>query len=221
MTQDWEEEYFIDLLPVIGGYALSTGEHSFNTEDISELVAAYDAADIEEVLETASQQEEIHHLAKSGSGQYEWEFLLDAEHLESEEGYGKAEEDGLEREESKAPALDAEVELDNLSDQLYSRVRRNRRNIYRGLEKLKDDGKNYFDSKDLKKHWDERKTEIGVALSALAAAGLIKKYNDNRSPTLYDGDFDLDRVKNFLDSTRAAGSVDRLKNLLEDEETEE
>lgn len=216
MSVDQEERYFTDILPEIGAYSFATGKNSFTASDIAERLAAYSPEEVEDALYSMAEKDEINHIRPDGE---EWEFLIfnpEADIYAEGEAPGRNVVDAGEP--SAAERLEADVNLEELSSQVYGRLRMNRDELYSSLEKLKADGKNYFDSKDLKKYWDKQKKEIGMVLAGLAAAGLIKKYNDNRSPTLYEADFELEEVKDFLNSTRHAGTLEQLKDMLDPRE---
>lgn len=204
-----EELYFRDVLPEIEVYAFDTG---FTSGEVSERLESYSRGEVEDILEYVAESDEIQHLQEAGD---RWKIdLVEPEKPEEGEETGRAQIAGQKGVEAlKRLDLDAE----NLSSYVYPRLRRNRRDLYQSLKKVKEESKNYFDSGDLEKYWEKNRKNIGVLLSGLAAAGLVKKYSDSRTPKLYEGDFDLDEVREFLASTREVESVEQLREILEEE----
>ena len=200
-----EEAYFKDLLPEIGNYVLSRGASAFDHSVIAERTASYSAEEVEEILSYVVENEEIRHLEHQDG---EWQFLtFDADRWEEVER--ELEEDPKPHPE-KLPEIKSRIK--ELSAQEYGKLRNNLGEVYEGLRDVKDE-RSSIRSKDLKEKVRVRAPEIGVVLSGLAAAGLIKKYRDSN---VYESDSaDIERIEELKDAVKQVDSFEEFKALID------
>lgn len=208
---DKEEAYFKDILPEIGQYALNQ-EESFSSGDIAEDLARYSSEEVEGLLGYMARQEEIYHLEKAENG--EWVFTaFQAETWEEVDR--ELEQDELEAE-KEIP--DVRSRIKSLSAQEYGKLRNNLEEVYDALKDVKDERISYFSTKDLKDRVrNVRPAEIGVVLSGLAAAGLLKNYRDSNN---YEpGSIDTENIEAFKEVVERTESFEEFKEIItEDEE---
>jgi hypothetical protein len=207
---DKEEAYFKDILPEIGQYALNQ-EERFSSGDIAEDLARYNSKEVEDLLDYISHQEEIHHLEKAENG--DWVFT--AFQAETWEGVDRElEQDDLEAE-TEIPDIRSRIK--SLSAQEYGKLRNNLEEVYDALKDVKDERKSYFSTKDLKDRVrNVRPAEIGVVLSGLATAGLLKKYRDRND---YEPEsIDTENIEAFKDVVERTESFEEFKEMITEEE---
>lgn len=209
---DYEEAYFKDILPEVGRQVLGDDETGFGSEEVTDQLARYSEEEVEEVLEYIAGSDDVKHLEMEDG---EWQFLV------FEPGNWKELENELEdSEEDMEPSLpDVREAVSQLNPQEYGKIRNNLGEVYKGLREVEDEKTSYFKAKDIKgKVSNVRAPEVGLVLSGLAAAGLVKKYRDRDN---YEPDsIDTERIREFKDVVENIESFEDFKELVREEEKE-
>lgn len=206
---DHKQAYFKDILPEIGNYTLGRDSEVFEAEEIAKNLARYTSEEIETVLEYVESEDEIRHLQETEDGK--WSFKA------FEPGSWESLDESLEQDQALDPEVpDVSTRVKNLSAQEYGKLRNNLEEVYEGLKDMKNERSSYFSTSDIKERVNNvRPAEIGVVLSGLAAAGLVKKYRDR-------GDYeresiDTEKIEEFKEAVENAESFETFKEMVKEE----
>ncbi|MFB6115821.1 MAG: hypothetical protein ABEK04_06075 [Candidatus Nanohalobium sp.] len=208
---DYEEAYFKDILPELGGYMLEREGTGFESSEIAEGLARYSQEEVEEVLDYIAEAEEVTHLERGTEG---WQFK--AFEAETWEQVDEELEENKEGEDAEEKLPDVREAISQLNPQGYGKLRNNLDEVYEGLREVKDEKSSYFKARDIKeKVSNVRAPEIGLVLSGLAAAGLVKKYRDRND---YEPDsIDTERIEEFKEAIENIESFEDFKELVKEE----
>lgn len=209
---DYEEAYFKDIMPEIGSQVLEAGETSFRTEAISEEFGRYSEDEVEDILTYIADREDIRHLEIEDG---EYHFLAFEADM-----WNQVDEELEEVEErTKTDLPDVKETVSQLSAQEYGKLRNNLGEVYEGLRDVKDQRTSYFNAGDIKERVNNvRAPEVGLVLSGLAAAGLVKKYRGRND---YEPDsIDTERIEEFKQAIEDIESFEDFKELVREGEKE-